>query len=164
MPTDYENPWLKKVLKFLPDAQAARSRSKDRSTQVGGVALDDDFNIRGSAYNGFPRGIDDTVESRHQRPLKYKWTSHCEENLVAQAARIGVSLRGCTLLLTSLFPCPNCSRMLIQAGFRAVVAPRTNVLGQDMANRTNWDEESLIAMEMLEEAGISVFYYEEVKE
>jgi dCMP deaminase len=150
---------VRKYLKFLPDAEAARGRSKDRSTQVGAVVLDDDFNVRISGYNGMPRGINDEVEARHQRPLKYDWTAHSEENCVAQAARVGVSLKGCTILLTSLFPCTGCSRMIIQAGIKRVLAPSTNIDGTNPADRMDWDEKALIAMEMLTEAGVEIVYY-----
>lgn len=152
---------LNKFLKFLPDAEAARGRSKDRSTKVGAVVLDDDFNIRISAYNGFPRGCNDNVDARHERPLKYKWTAHSEENCVAQAARVGISLLGCTLILTSLFPCTGCSRMIIQSGIKRVIAPAVNALGVNMLNRIDWDEESIIAIEMLTEAGVEILYYGE---
>ena len=144
---------IRKFLKFIPDAEAARGRSKDRSTKVGAVVIDDDFNVRISGYNGMPRGVDDNVEARCVRPLKLMWTSHAEENCVAQAARIGVSLKGCTILLTSLFPCTTCSRLIIQAGIKRVFAP------QVCAN-TRWDEQAAIALEMLHEAGVEVEYYE----
>ena len=143
----------KRFLKFLPDAWAAAGRSKDRSTKVGAVVLDDDLNLRISGYNGMPRGINDDVELRHQRPTKYLWTSHAEENCVAQAARIGVSLKGCTILLTSLFPCTTCARLIIQAGIVRVMAPRANATDR-------WDEQAAVALEMLREAGVEVIYYE----
>lgn len=141
-----------KFLRFLPDARAARDKSKDRSTRVGAVVLDDDYNLRTSGYNGFVRGVNDSVEARHERPLKYKWTAHAEENCVAQAARVGVSLKGCTILVTSLHPCTGCSRMIIQSGIKRVLAPAR-------AENDRWDEEAEIAMEMLAEAGVEVIYY-----
>jgi dCMP deaminase len=144
---------IRKFLKFLPDAQAARGRSKDRSTQVGAVVIDDDFNVRISGYNGMPRGVNDDVEARHVRPTKYLYFSHAEENCVAQAARIGVSLRGCTILLTSLFPCTTCARLIIQAGIKRVVAPA-------QPDNDRWDDQAKVALEMLAEAGIEVNYYE----
>ena len=147
------NETLSKFLKFLPDAKAAMSRSKDKSTRVGAVVIDDDFNVRISGYNGFPRGVDDEHELRHVRPTKYLWTSHAEENCVAQAARIGVSLKGCTILLTSLFPCTTCSRLIIQSGIKRIIAPQVN-------ENTRWDEQALVAKEMLAESGIEIFYYE----
>jgi dCMP deaminase len=144
---------VRKLLKFLPDAQAARGRSKDESTQVGAVVIDDDFNVRISGYNGMPRGVNDEVRERHIRPTKYLYFAHAEENCVAQAARIGVSLKGCTILLTSLFPCTTCSRLIIQSGIKRVLAPR-------QVDNTRWDEQAKVALEMLTEAGVEVLYYE----
>ena len=143
---------IQKFLKFLPDAIAQRDKSKDRSTRVGAVVLDDDFNVRISGYNGMPRGVDDDVESRHERPAKYMYFSHAEENCVAQAARVGVSIKGCTMLVTSLFPCATCSRLIIQSGIIRVLAP-------SIASNTRWDEQAKVALEMLNEAGVEVRYY-----
>lgn len=144
---------IRKYLKFLPDAQAARGRSKDRSTQVGAVVIDDDFNVRISGYNGMPRGVDDSVEARHERPAKYLYFAHAEENCVAQAARVGVSLKGCSILLTSLFPCTACARQIIQSGIKRVLAP-------SQVDNTRWDEQGKVALEMLAEAGVEVLYYD----
>lgn len=155
------NDIISKFLKFLPDAKAAQGRSKDRSTKVGAVVLDDDYNIRISGYNGFPRGVDDEAEARHQRPEKYFWAAHSEENCIAQAARIGTSLRGCTILLTSLFPCTTCSRLIIQSGIKRILAPASNDPGDGAAGRINWDHQQQVAMEMLAEAGVEVVFYKE---
>lgn len=143
---------IKKALGFLGHAKASAVKSKDRSTKVGAVILDPDFNIRSTGWNGFPRGVNDDVEARHERPAKYLWTSHAEENCVAQAANVGVSLKGCTLLVTSLHPCPTCSRLIIQSGIIRVLAPGVQ------ANE-RWDELTSVAMEMLEEAGVEVVRY-----
>lgn len=145
---------MNKILKFLPDARAAQGRSKDRSTQVGAVVVDDDFNLRISGYNGFPRGVDDDIDTRHARPEKYRYTSHAEENCVAQAARTGTSLLGCTMIVTSLFPCSTCARLIIQAGIKRILAPTVTA-------NARWDDEAVFAMEMLSEAGVKVEYYDE---
>lgn len=99
---------------FMGFAQHAASKSKDPSTQVGAVAVGPDGEIRATGYNGLPRGVEDRPE-RMERPAKYLWTSHAEENLVAHAARVGVSLKGCTVYVTH-YPCSRCARSLIQAG------------------------------------------------
>ena len=153
----------RKMLKFLPDAIAAARRSKDRSTRVGAVVVDDDYNMRISGYNGFARGVNDEIDARHERPAKYRWTSHSEENCVAQAARIGVSLRGCTLILTSLFPCTTCSRLIIQSGIKRVIAPEFNMPGKLSEGRVDWDEEAQTAMEMLVEGGVQIWTYTETE-
>lgn len=154
---------LRKFLKFLPDAEAARGKSKDRSTKVGAVVIDDDYNIRISGYNGMARKVNDNVEARHERPAKYLWMAHSEENCVSQAARVGISLKDCTILLTSLFPCTTCSRLIIQSGIKRIIAPARNSLGDGKADRHDWDEQTRVAVEMLEEAGVEVLYYGEEK-
>lgn len=142
----------RKCLKFLGVAKEIAKLSKDRSTQVGAVALGPDYEILGVAYNGFPRGINDDVEERHERPTKYLWTSHGEENLVATAARTGVSLKGSTILITALFPCTTCSRLMIQSGVCHIVAPKSD--------NPRWVDQAKTAMEMLVEAGIKIHYYD----
>lgn len=149
---------MQKILKFLPDAKAAQARSKDRSTRVGAVAIDDNYIIKGSGYNGFPRGVDDEREEWHQRPMKYRVTVHAEMNVIAQAAR--PVLEGTTLILTSLHPCTVCAGMLINAGVKRVVAPAIKDPGTGLA-RHNWDEEEKLAFEMLSEAGVEVVFYDE---
>lgn len=149
---------LNKILRFLPDAMAAAGRSKDRSTKVGAVAIDDNFVIKGSGYNGFPRGVNDDHEARHQRPAKYRWTVHAEMNVVAQAAR--PTLEGTTIILTSLHPCATCAGLLIQAGVKRIVTRRTEEIKRIESGRIDWDDEAAIAMEMLAEAGVEVVYYD----
>ena len=149
---------MDKLLKFLPDAKAAQGRSKDRSTKVGAVALDDAMVIKGSGYNGFPRGVNDYRDERHERPAKYRWTVHAEMNVIAQAAR--PVLEGTTLILTSLHPCAICAGMLIQAGVKRVVAPEIRHQGTGEL-RFDWSEDEKIAFEMLSEAGVDVYFYPE---
>lgn len=133
-------------------------RSKDRGTKVGAVALDDDYVIKASGYNGFARGVNDNIDERHQRPAKYDWTVHAEMNVVAQAAR--PVLQGATVLLTSLHPCPTCSGLLIQAGVKRIVTRRMEEFRRVEDGRVDWDDKARIAMEMLAEAGVEVVYYE----
>lgn len=101
-------------------AWLAAGKSKDRSTRVGCVLVGPDNEIRSTGYNGFPRGVNDDRDERHERPAKYLWTSHAEENAVAQAARVGIPLKGCKAYITH-YPCARCSRALIQAGISTIV-------------------------------------------
>ena len=138
-----------KYTKFWPIVEAVAAMSKDRSTQVGAIALDDNFNILATGYNGFPRGVDDNSEARHERPAKYLWTSHAEENLVAQSAYSGRSLKGSTVLVSALFPCATCARMLIQAGVKRVIAPPAK-------SNARWAEQNEVAAMMFKEASVEV--------
>lgn len=142
---------LLKYLKFFPTALAQAALSKDRSTKVGALAISDDFDILSTGYNGFPRKVNDDIEERHTRPMKYLYTAHAEENLVAQAARKGVSLKGSTVIVTSLFPCTTCARLLIQAGVKRIIAP---ALDTD----PRWEEQARHAVIMLAEAGVEVVH------
>ena len=141
-----------KAVRFIPVVKAIAQLSKDRSTKVGAIVLGVDYEIVSTGWNGFPRGINDDKAERHERPTKYFWSAHAEENCVAQAARVGVSLKGCTLLVTSLFPCTTCSRLIIQSGIVRVLAPQT-------PENARWDGEASVALEMLTEAGVEVEYY-----
>jgi dCMP deaminase len=128
--------------------------SKDRSTKVGALVVGPAGEVRSVGFNGFARGVDDGAEERHERPEKYFWTAHAEENAIAQAARSGVATAGCTLIVTSLHPCCSCARMIIQAGITRVLAPSVTVQAQRI-----WDDHEQRAMRMFLEAGVVVERY-----
>lgn len=137
-----------KYVKFFPVVLAIANLSKDRSTKVGAIALGPEYEVLSVGYNGFPRGVDDSVDERFYKPLKYKYTSHAEENLVAQAARSGVSLYGATTLISTLYPCSSCTRMLIQAGIKRIIT--FNVI----KNSNHWMEEFSFSKQMMDEAKV----------
>src|SRR5271166_5144739 len=107
--------------RFLDLARYVGQWSKDRSRKVGCVIVGPHREIRAIGYNGFPRGIDDDVADRHERPSKYLWTEHAERNAIFEAARIGTPLDGCTMYLP-WFPCMACARALVQTGIARLVA------------------------------------------
>lgn len=107
--------------RFMGLARQVASWSKDRSRKVGCVIVGPAREVRALGYNGFPRGVNDDIESRHQRPAKYRWTEHAERNAIYNAARSGVAVEGCTIFLP-WFPCMDCARAIVQAGLVAVVA------------------------------------------
>ena len=74
---------------FFDMCQVVSAKSKDPSTKVGAVIVNSGNSIISTGFNGFPIGIDDHVESRYERPEKYLWTCHAEENAIAFAARNG---------------------------------------------------------------------------
>lgn len=98
---------------FMGFAQHASLKSKD-STKVGAILVDPDGAVTLTAFNGPPKGVQDLPE-RFQRPDKYMFASHAEANLVAFAARRGISTKGCRVYCTHL-SCAACARTLIQAG------------------------------------------------
>src|SRR5690349_7537513 len=101
--------------RFMELALLVGSWSKDRSRQVGCVVVGPDNEIRSTGYNGFPREVDDSVEARHVKPAKYRWTEHAERNAIYNACLIGTPLKGCKMYL-SWFPCMDCARAIAQSG------------------------------------------------
>jgi len=152
----------------LADQWAAKS--KDRSTKVGAVIVGPDHEQRSSGFNGFPRKVDDTVDCRHDRPLKYDFTVHAETNAIYNAARMGTSTNGCVLYLNWWpWPCPNCAGAIIQSGIHTVIGPdrpfrsNTAVTLEDLVNDTepkgspiDWQEAFVATQEMFSEAHIDV--------
>lgn len=126
-------------------AQLAATKSKD-TTQVGAALVGPNKEVRLTGYNGPPAGVDD-LPYRRERPTKYLFASHAEQNLVAFAAREGIRTEGCAVVVTH-HPCAACARTLIQAGIKVVVyGPGTTMMPQ---------EEFDAAAMMFEEAGVVV--------
>lgn len=111
--------------KYLALALHVAGWSKDNSTKVGSVIVGPSNEVRSLGFNGFPRGVNDNVPERWERPEKYCWCEHGERNAIYNAARMGVSTMGCTLYLAStpskFGPCDDCCRAIIQAGIVRVV-------------------------------------------
>lgn len=125
-------------------ARHAATKSKDQ-TQVGAVLVGPEGEVRLTAYNGPPRGVEDRPE-RFTRPAKYLYASHAEANLIAFAAREGIRTAGCAVFVTH-YPCAACARSLIQAGVRHIFfGPGTTAMPE---------AEFAAAAEMFAEARIS---------
>ena len=144
------------LLKLRAVADAMASLSKDPSTQVGAIVVDDDANILTTGYNGFPRGVKDHDYRYKDRDEKLKFVSHAEANAIAQAARLGAKLHGSTMILTSLYPCSNCAKLIIQAGIKKVYAPKMSRQERNF----HWFQEAKISETMFNEAGVEVEVYE----
>tara|TARA_B100000614_G_scaffold120032_1_gene107586 strand:- start:48 stop:251 length:204 start_codon:yes stop_codon:yes gene_type:complete len=56
--------------RFIDLALHISGWSKDPSTKVGCVVVGEDREIRSTGFNGFPRGIDDSMERLEDRELK----------------------------------------------------------------------------------------------
>jgi deoxycytidylate deaminase len=70
-------------------------------------------------YNGPPWKIKDS-DVPLNRPEKYDYFVHAEENCIISAARSGVSLKGATFYCTAL-PCTVCTRQIISVGAKKVL-------------------------------------------
>jgi dCMP deaminase len=130
---------------FLSIARVASTKSKD-STKVGAVLVGKDGEVRLLAFNGPPRGVKDSPD-RFERPRKYLYASHAEQNLIAFAAREGIRTDGCSVYVTH-YPCSSCARSLIQGGVVRIVC--------DEGKTSMPAEEFAAAAMMFEEAGVQV--------
>jgi len=135
--------------RWMDVADLVASWSKDRSRKTGAVIVDDRQVVIAVGWNGFPRGIDDNVEQRHERPAKYQWTEHAERNAIFNAAAKGISTRGTTMYLT-WYPCADCARSVIQAGISYLVSVEPDW------NDPKWGQDFVMVKDMLSEAGVNV--------
>ena len=87
--------------RFLELAVHISNWSKDPSTKVGSVIVSPDRRVLSMGYNGFPRGVVDTVERLEDRETKLRYVSHAERNALDN---VDQDLRGCILYCT-LQPC-----------------------------------------------------------
>jgi dCMP deaminase len=141
--------------KFMALAEHIATWSKDRGRKVAAVIIGPDNEIRSTGYNGIPRGLRDDLEERHDKETKekYVWAAHAERNAIYNAARIGVSVKGCRLYST-LYPCSDCVIAMIQSGIRELITFPPDF------NDPQWGEGFKRSQIMLEEAGISVRFLE----
>lgn len=135
--------------RWLGMARLVGSWSKDRSRCVGCVIVNDRNVVVSLGWNGFPRAIDDEVESRHQRPEKYLWSEHAERNALFNAAASGNSTLNCRIY-QSMYPCAHCARGIVQAGICEVVTVEPNWMDE------TYGDEFEVTRQMLKEASVRV--------
>ncbi len=100
--------------RFLGLAAHVAQWSKDPSTQVGAVIVDEKNRVVSLGFNGFPRGVEDRDMPREQKLLR---TIHAEVNALLFARQ---DVEGCTMYVTHP-PCAQCAAKIVQAGIRCVV-------------------------------------------
>jgi dCMP deaminase len=102
---------------FLELAILTSKRSKDPNTQVGAVIVDNLNKIVSVGYNGFPRGCsDDQFPWCKEDGLNNKnlYVVHAEINAILNSSNKG------EILYTTLFPCNDCTKALIQYGIKKI--------------------------------------------
>jgi len=147
--------WDEYFLNQIPNVAA---KSKDPSTKVGAIITGPDHGQKGMGFNGFARGVDETVEERWLRPEKYEWVVHAEHNAILYAARAGVPLNGCTMYV-DWAPCGGCSRAIIQAGIKRLVIDADSPSSNNAQLAERWKEDHDRASKMLKEAGVEVVHF-----
>lgn len=117
---------------FMGVAMLSAQRSKDPSTQVGACIVSPQNKILSMGYNGMPCGCDDDVMpwDREGQPLdtKYMFVCHAELNSILNYA--GHDLAG-SKIYTTLFPCNECAKAIIQCGIKEVIYRENKYEGSD---------------------------------
>lgn len=101
---------------YMALAETLSSASYCQRAKVGCVLVKDDT-IISFGYNGMPKGFDNKCEndSGATNPM----VLHAESNTLMKCARHGISCRG-AILYTTLMPCFECSKLIIQSGLKTV--------------------------------------------
>lgn len=103
-------------------ALLSAERSKDPNTQVGTCIVSEDHRILSIGYNGMPTGISDEdlpwAREGNNLDTKYPYVCHAELNAILNNP--GYDLHG-AILYTSMFPCNECAKAIIQSGIKEVV-------------------------------------------
>lgn len=132
---------------FMGVASLSAMRSKDPSTQVGACIVNADKRIISMGYNGMPKccSDDEFPWDREGNPLdsKYLFVCHAELNAILNSA--GGNVRGCTVY-TTLFPCNECAKAIIQSGISEVVY---------MSDKYATTDSTLAAKKMFDTAGVT---------
>lgn len=131
--------------RFLALAEHIAQWSKDPSTKTGAVIVDPDNRVVSIGYNGFPRGVDDSLERLENREIKYKIIVHCERNALLFARE---PVAGYRLYTWPFMSCAPCAAMVIQSGIVEVIAP--------ISDNSRWIEDFNLAKTLFKEAEVSV--------
>ena len=134
----------------MADLVSTWSSCFQENRKVGAVIVRDK-RILTTGYNGAPAGVETcvsrgeclrkklNVESGTRHEICY--AVHAEQNAIAQASKLGISLEGATLYCTHQ-PCVICAKMIINSGIKRIVY------------RQGYPDE--FSMQLLSESGVAV--------
>lgn len=134
--------------RFLNLAQLVSFWSKDPSTKVGSVIVDDSRRIISVGYNGLPKGVRDFEHRLNDRETKYQFMVHAERNAIIFSKH---SLKDSTIYTYPFMPCSHCAGMIIQSGIKRVVT--------FYDRNPRWAKSFEISKKMFEEAGVDLTEY-----
>lgn len=107
---------------FMGIAILSSQRSKDPSSQVGACIVNPQNKIVGIGYNGFPIGCSDDelpwAREGDACDTKYPYVCHAELNAIMN--KNAADLTDCRIY-TTLFPCCECTKLIIQGGIKKVI-------------------------------------------
>ncbi len=137
---------------FMGVAILSSYRSKDPGTQVGACIVSKNNRIMSVGYNGMPSGCSDDVYpwERDGDALNTKYLFVCHAELNAILNFRGGSLEG-SRIYTTLFPCNECAKALIQSGISEIVY---------MQDKYSETDSVIASKKMMDSAGVKYRKYE----
>ena len=139
---------------FMGIALLSTERSKDPSTSVGACIVSEDNKILSVGYNGMPIGCSDDEfpweREGNQLDTKYFYVCHAELNAILNYT--GTHMKGAKLY-TTLFPCNECTKAIIQKGIKEVIY---------MCDKYAHTEAVIAAKRMMTSAGVTFRLYEPI--
>ena len=147
-------------IRFIEMAEVVGSWSScyQENRHVGAVIVKDK-RILATGYNGAPSGVQSCKDKGECLRKKLNIPSgtrheicyavHAEQNAIAQAAKMGISVEGATIYVTHQ-PCTICTKMIINAGIKKVIY------------KYGYPDD--FSKELLKESGVELINIEEIKE
>lgn len=137
--------------RYLNLAKEVSNWSKDPSSKIGAVAIGSKGQVLSQGYNGFPRGISDSIDRYENKELKYSLVVHAEMNCIYNATYNGISLDGSTLYVHGLPICSDCAKGIIQVGINTVVMGKGDF-------PEKWTRSFKDTSSMFDEAGVKYYF------
>lgn len=145
----------KNIHQYLMDvATAVGERGTCDRGHVGTVIASLSGRILSTGYAGSPSKLPHCDDIGHELITRTREngsaTQHCvrtvhaEANAIIQAARYGIKIDG-SILYTTMFPCIDCSKLIINSGITAVIAKLPY-------------SEMILSCELLISAGVGIVY------
>lgn len=128
---------------FMNIAERVAERSKDPSSKLGCVIVDERKRPVSFGYNGLVQGADESKMTLTERPMKYYFVIHSEMNALLFAGR---DVTGCTLY-NMVATCENCLKYCLQAGIKRFVYKELRVNSYQNRNKksmTNIDTDEAV--------------------
>lgn len=128
---------------FMGIAETVALKSRDPSSKMGCVIVDEKRRPVSFGYNGMVQGADESKMTLVERPMKYYFVLHSEMNALIFAKK---DLTGCTLY-NRVATCENCLKHCLQAGIRRFVYKELRVRSHqtgDKRSMTNPDTDEAI--------------------
>ena len=137
---------------FMGIALLSAQRSKDPATQVGACIVSNENKIMSVGYNGMPRCCNDDEYpwEREGETLNTKYLFVCHAELNAILNYGAGSLKG-SVVYTTLFPCNECAKAIIQSGISEIVY---------LSDKYSNADSTLASKRMFDSVGIKYREYE----